>query len=150
MTGLPQDLRQSIRAFRNRPGFAAVAVLTIAVGIGANTTIFSWMRSLVLNPFPGAVDADRIVAIENTAPDGEPITTSYLDFRDLRDNLHLVQSVTAHRGYLFSVGDAPQVERVWGEMVSGKVFDLFGRSPKRAGSFLQKNKVTRKTLRQWL
>ena len=134
MTGLLQDLRHGIRTFRNRPTFAAVAVLTIAIGIGANTTIFSWLRSLVLNPFPEAVDADRIVAIENTAPDGEPITTSYLDFRDLRDNLHLVQSVTAHRGYLFSVGDAPQVERVWGEMVSGNVFDLFGVRPE-AGRF---------------
>lgn len=134
MTGLLQDLRHGVRTFRNRPAFAAVAVLTIAVGVGANTTIFSWLRSLVLNPFPEAVDADRIVAIENTAPDGEPITTSYLDFRDLRDNLHLVQSVTAHRGYLFSVGDAPQVERVWGEMVSGNVLDLFGVRPE-AGRF---------------
>jgi predicted permease len=129
MTALLQDLRYALRNFRNRPTFAAVAILTIAIGIGANTTIFGWLRSLVLNPFPGAVDPDRIVAIENTAPDGEPLTTSYLDFRDFRNNLHLVNSVTAYRGYLFSVGVAPNVERAWGEMVSGGVFDMFGIKP---------------------
>lgn len=129
MTALWQDLRYALRTFRNRPTFAAVAILTIAIGIGANTTIFGWLRSLVLNPFPGAVDPDRIVAIENTAPDGEPLTTSYLDFRDFRDNLRLVNSVTAYRAYLFSVGDAPNVERAWGEMVSGGVFDMFGIKP---------------------
>ena len=126
MTALWQDLRYALRTFRNRPTFAAVAILTIAIGIGANTTIFGWLRSLVLNPFPGAVDPDRIVAIENTAPDGEPLTTSYLDFRDFRNNLHLVNSLTAYRAYLFSVGEAPNVERAWGEMVSGGVFDMFG------------------------
>jgi len=134
MTAVWQDLRYALRSFRNRPTFAAVAILTIAIGIGANTTIFSWLRSLVLNPFPGAVDPDRIVAIENTAPDGEPITTSYLDFRDYRDSLRLVQTVTAYRGYLFSVGDVPNVERAWGEMVSGGVFDMFGLKPE-AGRF---------------
>ncbi len=134
MTAVWQDLRYALRSFRNRPTFAAVAILTIAIGIGANTTIFSWLRSLVLNPFPGAVDPNRIVAIENTAPDGEPITTSYLDFRDYRDNLRLLRSVTAYRGYLFSVGEAPNVERAWGEMVSGGVFDMFGVKPE-AGRF---------------
>ena len=134
MTAVWQDLRYAVRSFRNRPTFAAVAILTIAIGIGANTTIFSWLRSLVLNPFPGAADPDRIVAIENTAPDGEPITTSYLDFRDYRDNLRLVKSVTAYRGYLFSVGEVPTVERAWGEMVSGGAFDMFGVKPE-AGRF---------------
>ena len=134
MTDFLQDLRYAVRTFGNRPTFAAVAILTIAIGIGANTTIFSWLRSLVLNPFPGAVEPERVVAIENTAPDGEPITTSYLDFRDYRDNLRLVKSVTAYRAYLFSVGDVPNVERAWGEMASGDVFEMFGVQPE-AGRF---------------
>jgi len=134
MTKLLQDLRYALRTFRNRPTFTAVAVLTIAIGVGSNTTIFSWLRSLVLNPFPGAAQPERIVAIENTAPNGEPITTSYLDFRDFRDNLKLLQNVTAYRAYVFSIGDAPHTERVWGEMVSGGVFDMFGITPE-AGRF---------------
>ena len=134
MTNFFQDVRYAVRTFRNRPTFAAVAILTMTIGIGANTTIFSWLRSLVLNPFPGAATPDRIVALENTAPDGEPITTSYADFRDFRDRLHLVQNVTAYRGYVFSVGDAPTVERAWGEMVSGAAFDMLGIKPQ-AGRF---------------
>ena len=134
MSGLIQDLRYALRSVGNRPTFAAVAILTIAIGIGANTTIFSWLRSLVLNPFPGTVEPERIVAIENTAPDGEPITTSYLDFRDFRNNLRLVKTVTAYRGYLFSVGEVPNVERVWGELASGGMFEMFGVKPE-AGRF---------------
>ena len=53
---------------------------------------------MLLNPLPGATQAERIVAIENMAPDGEPITTSYLDFRDFRDNLKLLNLVTARVG----------------------------------------------------
>src|SRR6516162_1186752 len=134
MSGLGQDLRYALRQLIKSPGFTAVAVLTLAVGLGANATIFSWLRSLVLNPFPGAAEPQKIVAIENTAPDGEPITTSYLDFRDFRDNLRLVSSVTAYRGYLFSVGEAPNVDRAWGEMVSAGVFEMFGVKPE-AGRF---------------
>jgi predicted permease len=126
MSGWHQDVRYSLRQLRKSPGFAAVAILTIAIGIGANTTIFGWLRSLLLNPLPGATQPECIVAIENTAPDGEPLTTSYLDFRDYRDNLHLLNLVTAYRSLVFSVGDAPNTDRVWGEMASGGLFDLLG------------------------
>ncbi|HXW94035.1 MAG TPA: ABC transporter permease, partial [Terriglobales bacterium] len=134
MNRLGQDLRYALRQLIKSPGFSAVAVLTLAAGLGANATIFSWLRSLVLNPFPGAAQPERVVAIENTAPDAEPITTSYLDFRDFRDNLHLVNFVTAYRGYVFAVGEALNTERVWGEMVTGSFFDLFGIKPE-AGRF---------------
>jgi predicted permease len=91
---------------------------------------------MLLNPLPGATQAERIVAIENMAPDGEPITTSYLDFRDFRDNLKLVNLVTARVGVgnVFSVGDAPRTTQVWGEMVSGGFFDMLGIQPE-AGRF---------------
>jgi predicted permease len=134
MSGLFQDVRYALRQLRKSPGFAAVAILTLTVGIGANTTIFGWMRSLLLNPLPGATQSNRVVAIENTAPDGEPLTTSYLDFRDYRDQLHLVNFVTAYRGYAFSVGEAPNTERVWGEMASANLFDMLGVKPE-AGRF---------------
>ncbi len=134
MAGFMNELRSALRTIRNAPSVAIIAMLTIAVGIGANTTIFSWMRSLLLNPLPGATQPERIVALENTAADRTPITTSYLDFRDFRDNLKLVNYVSAKRGYVFSVGDAPHTERVWGEMVSGGIFDMLGIQPE-AGRF---------------
>src|ERR1700739_80903 len=72
--------------------------------------------------------------MENMPPDGEPITTSYLDFRDFRDNLKLVNLVTARVGNVFSVGEAPRTTQVWGEMVSGGFFDMLGIQPE-AGRF---------------
>jgi len=129
MNTLLRDLRYGWRTLMRNPAFTAVAILTIGIGIGASTTIFSWMRPMLLNPLPGATQSDRIVAIENMAPDGEPITTSYLDFRDFRDNLKLVNLVTARVGNVFSVGDAPHTTQVWGEMVSGNFFDVLGIQP---------------------
>ena len=134
MNTLLRDIQYGLRTLARSPGFTAVAILTIGIGIGASTTIFSWMRSLMLNPLPGATQTERIVALENTAADGEPLTTSYLDFRDYRDNLRLVTSVTARIGNVFSVGDAPQTSQVWGELVSGNFFELLGVQPE-AGRF---------------
>ena len=134
MNTLLRDLRYGLRTLMRNPAFAAVAILTIGIGIGASTTIFSWMRPMLLNPLPGATQPERIVAIENMAPDGEPITSSYLDFRDFRDNLKLVNLVTARVGNVFSVGDAPRTTQVWGEMVSGGFFDMLGIQPQ-AGRF---------------
>ena len=134
MTNLLRDLRYGVRALLRNPGFTAVAVLSIAVGIGANTTVFTWVRSMVLNPIPGAVQPERIVAIENFAADREPLTTSYLDFTDFRDRLRLVSQVTARIGNVFAVGNGPDTARVWGEMVSGHLFDMLGIAPE-AGRF---------------
>jgi predicted permease len=134
MSNALRDFRYGLRTLARNPGFALVAILTIGIGIGASTTIFSWMRSLLLNPVPGAAQPHGLVAIENLAPDGKPITTSYLDFRDFRDNLHLVNFVTARIGNVFSVGDAPSNARVWGELVSGGFFDMLGLKPE-AGRF---------------
>ena len=134
MRTLLRDLKQGFKTLARNPGFAAVAILTIGIGIGANTTIFSWMRTMLLNPLPGAVQPDRVVAIENTAADGAPLTSSYLDFKDYRDNLKLLQFVTAWNANVFSVGDAPDTSRAWGQMVSGNFFDLLGVKPE-AGRF---------------
>ena len=134
VSNILRDLRYGLRTLLRNPAFTAVAVLTIGIGIGANTTVFSWMRSMVLNPLPGAIEPERIVAIENMAADGEPLTTSYLDFTDFRDHLRLVTQVSALRGNVFAVGEGPNTSRVWGEMVSGNFFDMLGIKPE-AGRF---------------
>jgi predicted permease len=121
---LLQDVRFGLRMLRKSPGFTAIAVLTLAVGIGANTTIFSWIHSVLLNPLPGAGDAERVVALETLTPDGDWVPTSYLDFRDLRDNSKLVESMSVVKPVELAVGNDGNVERVWGEVVSGNFFDL--------------------------
>jgi len=71
-----QDLRLSLRIILKSPGFTATAVLTLALGIGANTTIFSWIHGVLLNPLPGAGEPHRIVELESLAPSGEWVPTS--------------------------------------------------------------------------
>src|SRR5579862_6944225 len=123
------DLRYAIRGLLSNAGFAGVAILTIGIGIGANTVIFSWMRNVLLNPLPAASDPARIVVIENTADNGDPLTTSFLDYTDYRDHLRLVDSVTLRKIQPFVIGEESHPERVWGEMVTGNFFDLLGVQP---------------------
>ncbi len=129
MHTLWQDIRYSLRMLTKNPGFTAVAVLTLALGIGANTAIFSWVRSVLLNPLPGASEPERVVALESLAPNGDWVPTSYLDFRDLRDNCKLVKSMSIAKPIALAVGDETSVERVWGEVISGNFFDLLGVKP---------------------
>src|SRR5271163_2731655 len=126
---LRQDLRFALRMLRKAPGFTAIAVLTLALGIGATTTVFSWVRSVLLQPLPGARDASRVVALETLATDGGWLPTSYLDFRDLRDHCNLVESMSIAKPMDLAVGNDDSVERVWGEAVSGNFFDLLQIQP---------------------
>src|SRR5437016_10093874 len=124
MESLLQDLRYSLRTLCKNPGFGVVAVLTIAIGIGASTTIFSWIRAVLLNPLPGATDPERVVALESLTSSAEWVPTSYLDFTDFRDHLKLLGSMSVSIPTDLAVGDERSVERIWGELVSGNYFDL--------------------------
>ena len=111
-----QDLRYGARMLRKNPGFTAIAVLTLALGIGANTTIFSWIRAVLLNPLPAAGDSSRVVALEELAPSGDWLPISYPDFRDLRDNSKLLDSMTReqHRSDVDTGGRAGRDQELVG------------------------------------
>jgi len=137
MESLLQDLRYSLRLLGKNPGFAAVAILTIAIGIGASTTIFSWIRSVLLNPLPGASEPERVVALETLTPSAEWVPTSYLDFTDFRDHAKLLESTTVSIPMDLAVGNEKSVERTWGELVSGNYFDVLRVRPE-VGRFFSK------------
>jgi hypothetical protein len=83
MTTLILDLRHTVRAMRRTPLLFASAVLSLAIGIGANTAIYSWMDNLVLNPFPGIRDPRRVIGLETAYPTGDAGPVSYTVLREL-------------------------------------------------------------------
>ncbi len=134
LENLSRDVRFGLRMLGKNTGVTAVAVLTIAIGIGASTTVFSWVSTVLLNPLPGASNPERVAALEMVAPDGDWKSTSYLDFRDFRDNSKLIESMTVARSMAFAAGNETNIERIWGELVSGNYFDVLGVQPA-AGRF---------------
>ncbi len=123
------DLRFGLRFFRSSPGFTAVAVFTLALGIAANTTVFSWVDGLLLHPFPGASGGGRLAVLETVttgAPNGAN-QISYVDYRDYRGGLKSLAGLAVHREDVFSLGEtAGDTQAVWGEMVSGNYFEVLG------------------------
>ena len=130
MRTLWQDLRYGIRILKGSPAFTIVAVLTLALGIAASTTVFSWIDSALLRPLPGVGDGAQLVAFESIQPDREGHNISYRDFRDYRDNLRLLSGVAVSElPNGFSVGEGEHAERVWGELVSGNYFEVLRVKP---------------------
>ena len=119
-----QDVHYGLRTLQTAPGFAAVAILTLAIGIGANTTIFSWIRAVLLNPLPGAGHPERVVALESLTPSNDWVPTSYLDFHDFRQYLRSLESLSVAYPMSVAVGDDRNTERMRAELVSANYFDL--------------------------
>jgi macrolide transport system ATP-binding/permease protein len=125
-----QDLRIGFRMLRRSPGFSALAILCLTLGIGANAAVFSWIEGILFRPYPLVVNQERLVAIGGTAP-GEPEGTalSWPDFIDLRKNTTLIDSfiVTKIMGTTLSIGDRAEVTT--GSIVSANYFDAIGVHP---------------------
>jgi predicted permease len=117
------------------PGFTLVAVLTLAIGIAANTTIFSWIEMMMLRPIKGVSGPGKLVMLETVGADGGPLPTSYADFRDYRDHLKEVSSLAAVIPAILNVGERDHAERVWAEMVSGNYFATLGVRPELGRGF---------------
>ncbi len=126
MRTLLQDLRHGLHTSLRSPGFTLVAVLTLAIGIAANTTVFSWVEMMLLRPIPGATRAEELVAFEGVAADKGALVTSYPDFQDYRDHLRLVSGLAASGPAILDIGEMEHAERGWGEMVSGNYFAVMG------------------------
>ena len=93
MLTLAQDVRLALRLLRKQPVFTVVAVLMLAVGIGANATIFSWVNAVLLNPLPGALRPDALVQPVMIFRGTAFTSFSYPDYRDLRDTTRTLSAV---------------------------------------------------------
>ncbi len=136
MRSLYEDLRYALRVLRGSPGFTAVAVLTLALGIAANATVFGWIDSLLVRPFPGVAGGGRLAALETVSPTGEYFNTSYRDYRDYRDSLKSFSGLAASLLNGFNVGPSDNPRRIYGEYVSGNYFAVLGVKPVRGRAFL--------------
>jgi predicted permease len=120
------DARYGWRTLRKNPAFTAIAVLTLALGIGANTTIFSWINSTLLNPIPGARDASRIVSLTLGGTVVDPGQFSYPDYVDLRAASRTFSGLTAFAFRPLDLTDTGKPERLWAADVSASYFDVLG------------------------
>ena len=139
MQTLLQDLRYGLRVLLKAPGFTLVAVLTLALGIGANTAIFSIVNSVLLRPLPFR-EAQQLVALGefdtrrgSTTPDGN---LSYLDFADIRARNHSFDSVAAYDTNDFTLTGIGEALHVQVADVSTNLFQLLGMQPSLGRSFL--------------
>jgi predicted permease len=136
MPQLLQDVRFGLRMLAKNPGFTAVAVLTLALGIGVNTAIFTVANSLLLRPLP-VEQPDQLVAIFTTHKGDDTFNpNSYPDYSDLRDRNQVFSGVAAHFYWPMSLKTADRPEVVMGQVVTSNYFKVLGVSPFLGRAFL--------------
>ena len=135
MEGAMHDLRYAVRGLLASPGFTAAAVLSIALAIGANTTIFSLVHALLINPLP-LPDADRVVAVYRTfqpAASGQAaaglLPVSYPNFRDLRERTQALSPMAAYSFAQFNLTGSSEPARVPATFAGDGYFEAFGIAP---------------------
>src|SRR5580704_5065133 len=120
-----QDLRYAIRTLRGSPGFTAVAILTLALGIGANTAIFSFVDGVLLKPLPYP-EPDRIVRVLEKPPRGERNGISTLNFLDWQKDNTVFDYMAAQSGGGATLGGITEPVQLRGGRVSARYFDIYG------------------------
>jgi predicted permease len=128
MSTLLQDLRYSIRTLAKSPGFTAIAILTLALGIGANTALFSVVNGVLLSPLPYP-QPDRIAALYSRTPNFTHSSISYPNFLDWQRQNNSFTQLAAWRGDSFNMTGAGEPERLRGEMISAGFFSILGVQP---------------------
>ena len=134
MNELIQDLRYGVRTLRKSPGFAAVAVLTLAIGIGANTAIFSFVNGVLLKPLPYG-EPERIVRVLEKPPGGGRNGISTLNYLDWQHDNTVFEYMAAQTGGSVTLTGRSEPVQLRGARVSPHYFDIFGIQPVLGRSF---------------
>ena len=126
MQTLWQDIRYSVRMLAKNPGFSAVAILTLALGIGANTSIFSLVDGILLQPLPYS-DPKQLVSVTGSYPRGA--------FVAMRSQVHTLEVATYAEGHEFNLTGLGEPVRLVGTFVSAELFSVLGARPERGRTF---------------
>ena len=123
-----QDVRFGLRMLRRSPGFTAVAVLTLALGIGANTAIFTFMKAFAIDYLPGIPEPSRLTAMPGMNQDGSGCCwgVSYLNLKDYDERAELFEGILGWELITVNLQSGGPVERVKGTIVTGNYFDVLG------------------------
>ena len=141
MSTLLADVRYAVRSLLKNPGLTSAAVLSLGLGIGANTTIFTWVQAVLFRPIPVAADPGtiRIAAMENR--EGQSRSWSYPNYQDFSQRVTQMQ-VVAQDDQTFSIAVDDTAERAWGALVSGNYFEVLGVRPAAGRLFTAQDDVT--------
>ncbi len=121
-----QDLRYGARMLAKQPGFSLIAILTLALGIGANSMLFSALQAMLLRPLPGISEANRLVQVGRTNNGNGFESVSFPDYRDYRDQNSTFLGLAAESEQEFHLGTDKSAERIKGALVTGNYFDVLG------------------------
>ncbi len=135
LAGLGQDLRYGFRTLRKSPGFTAVAMLALALGIGANTAIFSVVNGVLLQPL-AYPDPGRLLMIFETTAEFSQSSVAYPNYLDWRRASRSFTDMGTYRSDDLNFTGAGEPERLWGEYVSASLFPVLGAAPFLGRNFL--------------
>jgi predicted permease len=133
---LIKDLRYGLRMLAKNSGFTAMALLALALGIGANSTVFSWINSTLLHPIPGVAHTGDMFSITRRETTGGSLPFSYPDYADLRDRSHSFSGLTASDIRPMDLTGTGKPERVWTTLATANYFDVLGVRPILGRGFL--------------
>src|SRR5207248_3340770 len=130
------DLRFAFRMLAKSPGFTAIAILTLALGIGANTAIFSVVNALLLKPLPFPHPQELVAfGMTNTQRKGEQTSLSYPDFFDFREQNHTLASMAVFNDRSYALKTEQGATSVHAVKASAEFFDVLGVKPAIGGAF---------------
>jgi predicted permease len=142
MESLIHDLRFGFRRLIKTPGFAVIAILSLALGIGANTAVFSLVNLILFRTLPVA-DPEKVVSVSAVGKNGELAAFSYPNYIDFRDRNEVLSGLLVSRFMYVSLSRSGNNEKVWGDLVSGNYFDVLGVKPALGRTFLPEEDKTR-------
>lgn len=129
MDRLLQDIRFGLRTLLRSPGFTAVAVVTLGLGIGVSTSVFSLVNAFLLRPVPGVEEPERLAVMFTGEDQADMGVSSYMDYLDFEERVEAFDGFAAFKPRLMDLSAAGDTERVQGFMVSGNYFDVLGVRP---------------------
>lgn len=126
MRGLISHLHYTVRLLLKSPGFTVPAVLVLALGIGANTAIFSLVNGVLLKPLP-YLKADRLMSIRQSVPGVDRFPVDYPDYLDFRRQQSSFEDLAAYYGDRFTISGRGEAEVISGMYATGSLFKILGR-----------------------